>query len=263
MSEIRWDPDAYLRYRDERLRPGFELIDRIAASVPGSLAEGPLVDLGCGTGEHAVRLAQLWPGRDVFGLDRSVHMLEAARAHLARVEFALGDIEQFTPATPPALIFSNAALQWLSGHEALLARLYGFLARGGMIALQMPSNLKSRAHALARDICLERGWQQAAASMFRVNNVLEAGVYYNALKALGAQGIDIWETTYQHALDQGGVTGWLSGTALRPVLSLLEAEDQAEFMRDFDRRVRLAYPPQADGVTLYPQARIFVLARKA
>ncbi len=258
MDEIRWDPDAYLRYRDERLRPGFELMDRIGALVPGAL-----VDLGCGTGEHAVRLAALWPGRDVLGLDRSPHMLEAAKAHGAPVRFKLGEIEHFAPAQPPALIFSNAAFQWLSGHEALLARLMGFLAPGGAIAVQMPSNLKSRAHALARDICLERGWAQAAASMFRVNNVLEASAYYNALKAQGARGIDIWETTYQHALAADGVTGWLSGTALRPVLSLLDAEDQAEFMRDFDRRVRLAYPPQADGVTLYPQSRVFLLARKA
>lgn len=263
MSEIRWDPDAYLRYRDERLRPGFELMDRILATTAGALADGPLVDLGCGTGEHAVRLAALWPNRDVIGLDRSAHMLEAARAHQAPVRFELGEIEHFTPPVPPALIFSNAALQWLDGHEALLARLMGFLARGGALALQMPSNLKSRAHALARDICLERGWAQAAASMFRVNNVLDAGAYYNALKAMDARSIDIWETTYQHALADDGVTGWLSGTALRPVLSLLEAEDQAEFMRDFDRRVRLAYPPQTDGVTLYPQSRIFVLARKA
>lgn len=262
MDEIRWDPEAYLRYRDERLRPGFELMDRI-----GTLAPGGLVDLGCGTGEHAVRLTQLWPGRDTLGLDRSAHMLEAARAHntpkSGSLRFELGEIEHFTPSTPPALIFSNAALQWLGGHEALLARFMEFLVPGGALAVQMPSNLKSRAHALARDICLERGWAGAAASMFRVNNVLEASAYYNALKAINAQSIDIWETTYQHPLRADGVTGWLSGTALRPVLSLLDTEDQAEFMRDFDRRVRLAYPPQADGITLYPQARMFVLARKA
>ncbi len=258
MSEIRWDPDAYLRYRQERLRPGFELMDRI-----GELVAGPLFDLGCGTGEHALRLAQVWPGRDVLGLDRSAPMLEAARAQSGPVRFELGEIEHFSPAQPAALIFSNAALQWLSGHEALIARFWGQLAPGGTLALQMPSNLKSRAHALARDICLERGWEQAAASMFRINNVLAAGAYYDALHAQGAVGIDIWETTYQHALQTDGVTGWLSGTALRPVLSLLTPEDQAEFMHDFDRRVRLAYPPQADGVTLYPQSRIFILARKA
>lgn len=256
--EIRWDPDAYLKYRDERLRPGFELIERL-----GPLPEGGLVDLGCGTGEHALELARRYPGRRVVGLDRSPHMLAAARAHGGPVEFLEGEIERFQPEAPLALIFSNAALQWLGGHDVLLPRLFAMLAPGGALAVQTPSNLKSRAHALAREICLEHGWQEAAAGMFRVNNVLEAPAYWDILKAAGAEGIELWETTYHHPLGADGVTGWLSGTALRPVLSALSGEDQADFMREFDRRVRLAYPPRPDGVTLYPQSRLFLLARRA
>jgi len=258
--EIRWDPDAYLRYRDERMRPGFELLARID-TLPSF---GGLADLGCGAGTHALALAERWPGREVIGLDRSPHMLAAARAidASAQVRWVEGDIEGFQPAAPLALIYSNAALQWLGGHEKLLPRLFGLLAPGGVLAVQVPSNLKSRAHALAREICLEHGWDEAAAGMFRVNNVLEARTYYDLLHGCGASALDLWETTYHHALGPDGVTGWLTGTALRPVLSALAGEDQAEFMRDYDRRVRLAYPPQADGVTLYPQSRLFMVAHK-
>lgn len=258
--EIRWDPDAYLRYRSERMRPGFELLSRIAA-LPDL---GGLVDLGCGAGEHAIALAQRWPDRAVIGLDRSPHMLSAARAQVASdlVTWVESDIVAFSPASPLALIYSNAALQWLGEHDTLLPRLFAMLAPGGVLAVQVPSNLKSRAHALAREICLEHGWAEAAAGMFRVNNVLEPRTYYELLTKAGAQELDIWETTYQHVLGPDGVTGWLTGTALRPVLSALAEDDQAEFMREFDRRVRLAYPPQGDGVTLYPQSRLFVLARK-
>lgn len=257
--EIRWDPDAYLRYRDERMRPGFELLARVQ-----SLPEGALVDLGCGAGEHAVAMAQRWPGRAVIGLDRSPHMLQTAKASAGAdaVRWVESDMQAFQPEAPLALLFSNAALQWLGGHDALLPRLFGFLAPGGVLAVQMPSNLKSRAHAIAREICLEHHWEEAAGAMFRVNNVLEARTYYDLLRQEGAVGIDLWEATYHHPLGPDGVTGWLSGTALRPVLSALAESDQAEFVREFDRRVRLAYPPQADGVTLYPQSRLFVLAAK-
>jgi SAM-dependent methyltransferase len=57
-----------------------------------------LLDLGCGTGAHAVLLAEA--GYDVFGVDRSERMLEGARARRSRLsdevsrrtEFVAGDI---------------------------------------------------------------------------------------------------------------------------------------------------------------------------
>ncbi|MBY0447306.1 MAG: methyltransferase domain-containing protein [Hyphomonadaceae bacterium] len=257
--EIRWDPETYLRYREERARPGFELLARIAA-----LPQGPLADLGCGTGDHALAMAKQYPGRQVIGLDQSPHMLQSARTADAAgaVQWVEGRIESFAPPAPLAMLFSNAALQWLGAHETLLPRLLQMLAPGGVLAVQMPSNLKSRAHALAWELCLERGWGQAASGLFRVNNVLEPGRYYDLLRAEGVEQLELWETTYQHPLGPEGVTGWLAGTALRPVLSSLPAEDQEQFLHEFDRRVRLAYPPQADGRTLYPQSRLFLIARR-
>lgn len=258
MTEIRWDPDAYLKYREERLRPGFEMMDRIGRLPP----EGVLYDLGCGSGDHARALAERFPGREVIGVDRSPHMLETAQSGGGAVRFEAGDIADWAPAAPAALIFSNAALQWLGGHEHLMPRLFKSLAPGGVLAVQTPSNLKSRAHMIARDICLERGWDHAANAMFRVNNVLEPAAYWDILRGAGAGVVDIWETTYQHVLGADGVTGWLTGTALRPVISVLSGEDQADFLKEFDRRSRQAYPPRADGATLYPQSRLFFVARK-
>jgi trans-aconitate 2-methyltransferase len=257
--EIRWDPETYLRYRVERSRPGFELLARV-----GAVPQGPLADLGCGTGEHALAMAAQHPGRLVIGLDQSPHMLDSARTAdgASAVQWLEARIEDFQPPAPLALLFSNAALQWLGAHELLLPRLLAMVAPGGVLAVQMPSNLKSRAHALAWEICLERGWGDAASGLFRVNNVLEPGRYYDLLRAAGVEELDIWQTTYQHPLGPEGVTGWLSGTALRPVLSTLPQEDQQQFLHDFDRRVRVAYPPQADGRTLYPQSRLFLYARK-
>src|SRR5689334_24988963 len=53
-----WDPGQYLRYGDERLRPGFDLLGRV-----GELPPGDLWDLGCGTGAHLRAIAASWPGR--------------------------------------------------------------------------------------------------------------------------------------------------------------------------------------------------------
>ena len=43
------------------------------------------------------------------------------------------DIAQWSPPAPPALIFSNAALNWLQDHAALMPRLARMLAAGGVL----------------------------------------------------------------------------------------------------------------------------------
>ncbi len=258
MAHPLWDPQQYGRYAAERLRPGFELMARIGAAPAGDL-----VDLGCGTGEHLIALAQRFPGRAAFGVDLSPEMLAKARAAAPEIAWAEGDIAAWVPAGPVAILFSNAALHWLGGHDRLIPLLFDWLAPGGWLALQMPSNLGARAHEIARELCLERGWREAAAAMFGIDWVRPPGVYYDLLRAQGAGDLDLWETTYLHALGPDGVTDWVKGTALRPILSALNEEDASAFLAEYDRRVRAAYPPQADGVTLYPQKRLFVLGQRA
>ncbi|MFC7647645.1 methyltransferase domain-containing protein [Streptosporangium lutulentum] len=68
-----WDPEIYNRYADERSRPFFDLVARIAAERPGQV-----VDAGCGTGELTAALARRWPDADVHGFDSSPAMIEKA-----------------------------------------------------------------------------------------------------------------------------------------------------------------------------------------
>jgi trans-aconitate 2-methyltransferase len=90
--------------------------------------------------------------------------------------------------------------------------------------------------------------------------VQEPAFYFDLLVASGAGSIDIWETTYQHQLGRAGVTDWVKGTALRPILSHVSPAEGEAFLADYDLAVRRAYPPQANGVTLYPQRRLFMVA---
>ena len=60
-----------------------------------------------------------------------------------------------TPESPPALIFSNAALQWLPDHQRLLPRLAAHLAPGGTLAVQMPRMDDRPSHRLIRRLAGE------------------------------------------------------------------------------------------------------------
>src|ERR1700690_2709385 len=69
-QRMAWDPATYLRFSDERLRPGFDLLARV-----GELPPGPLAELGCGTGVHGRAIAERWPERALTALDSSPEML--------------------------------------------------------------------------------------------------------------------------------------------------------------------------------------------
>src|SRR3978361_1568240 len=114
---MRWDPAQYAMFSDERSRPFFDLAGQVGADQPGQV-----VDLGCGSGELTAALSQRWPAATVRGLDASAEMIERATAVAGGLlSFALADAADFDASGVDVLI-SNALLQWVPGHQALLSR---------------------------------------------------------------------------------------------------------------------------------------------
>ena len=54
---------------------------------------------------------------------------------------------------------------------------------------------------------------------------------------------------------------WYKGTALRPVLAVLDEDQAADFLTEYGERVRAAYPPSSFG-TVFPFRRVFTVARR-
>ena len=110
-----WNPDVYLKYAAERLRPAMDLLSR----VPLSRCERAY-DLGCGAGNVTHLLHERWPQAKITGVDNSSEMLSRARAEHPALDWVHADITSWRAADSPDLIFSNAALHWLPGHAELL-----------------------------------------------------------------------------------------------------------------------------------------------
>ena len=55
---------------------------------------------------------------------------------------------------------------------------------------------------------------------------------------------------------------WTTGTALRPVLDALDDELRPQFVEKYRDGLRAAYPREADGSTLFPFRRLFILAER-
>jgi trans-aconitate 2-methyltransferase len=176
------------------------------------------------------------------------------------LSFSVGDLAEWVPGRPVDVIFSNAALQWVPGHQRLLPRWVEALAPGGCLAFSMPGNFDGPSHTLLRELCTSPRWRDRLAQVNRHNVVADPAEYYKILSGLGCD-VDAWETTYLQVLHgTDPVLEWMKGTALRPALSALPGEeDREDFLAELAALLRDAYPPGPNG-TIFPFRRIFVVA---
>lgn len=260
-AKTGWDPEQYLRFADHRLRPALELLARVPLAAPAVV-----YDLGCGAGNVTRVLAERWPAARIAGIDSSREMLaEAARAD-AGIAWVEADLRTWQPDAPPDLLYSNAALHWLDDHGELFPRLLGRLRPGGCLAVQMPLSWHLPSHRSMRETLANGGpgghalGTEALRDAAARNPVGDASRYYDLL-AGRARTVDVWTTEYLQVLEgDDPVLDWVKGTGLRPILNGLADDERALFLAEYTRRLRAAYPPRADGRTLYPFQRLFVVA---
>ena len=255
---LSWEPERYLTFGDQRTRPARDLLARVPLGRPTRVA-----DLGCGPGNSTALLAERCPEAEIIGVDNSPEMLAKARATGVRAIWVEADIAGWAPDRPFDLIYSNAALHWLGDHLILLPRLMGQLCPAGALAVQMPRNFAAPSHVLLRETAASGPWADRLAGILDRGPVAPPERYYDLLAPL-AQALDIWETEYLHVLEgDDPVLNWTRGTALRPLTQALDPEQFAAFEAAYAARLRAAYPRRADGRTLFPFRRLFIVAQRS
>lgn len=255
---MNWNPSQYLKFSHARLRPAIDLLARIAVEEPKRV-----YDLGCGAGNVTRLLCERWPRASIVGVDNSAAMLaRAAQEQLSQVRWLNHSLADWSAEEPADVIFSNAALHWLPHHERLFPALMPSLAPGGVLAVQMPRNFSAPSHALLGDTVRAGPWRSRLEPLLTAPPVAEPEFYYALLAPLAAS-VDIWETQYLQVLHgDDPVKEWLKGTWLVQFLDRLEAHEQVAFEQHYAERLRAAYPRRADGTTLFPFRRLFIVAHK-
>src|SRR5437867_989824 len=86
--------------------------------------------------------------------------------------------------------------------------------------------------------------------------------YYWDLLAPRVSALEVWETVYTQALTgDNPVADFVKGSWLKPFLDALDSAERPAFESAYRSRVARAYPPRADGTTLFPFRRLFIVAR--
>lgn len=254
---MTWDPQQYLKFGGERLRPAHDLLARVTLDTPRHI-----VDLGCGTGAVTALLRARWPGAQIVGVDNSRSMLERARTALPDVGWEFADLAKWTPAVPPDVLVSNAALHWLDDHAALFPRLLSHLRPGGMLAVQMPAQHAAPSHQIGYALAESARWRDRLQGLVRRRPVLEPHEYYSLLRPK-VSSLDLWLVEYIQALTGANpVAEFTKGSFVGAWLSALSEEEARDFEADYRRQIAAAYPACDDGVTLFPFRRFFLVAQR-
>jgi len=254
-----WDAKQYLRFNDLRTRPCRELADRIAIESPKRV-----IDLGCGPGNSTSVLAERWPESGLTGPDSSPEMIAAARKAPPHWTWCVGDIAAWASGGQQTydIVFSNAALQWVSDHTVLFPRLLTHVAVGGALAIQMPANFGSPAHLIMRDLAASRPWRDHfPADGVREWHVHDLAAYHDMLAPIAAA-VDFWQTEYLHVMESAAaIVEWYKGTGLRPFLDALANDKQrSDFTAEYLERIQRSYPVRKDGRIIFPFLRMFLIA---
>ncbi len=253
-----WDAGHYLRFADARTLPAIDLLSRIELAAPRRV-----VDLGCGPGNSTAPLKARWPEATVLGIDSSDELLTAGRRDHPGIDFVKGDIASWAAAEPCDVIFANASLQWVGGHDRLIPHLFDQVAPGGVLAVQMPRNHDFATHRLMRRVAAEGEWRDRLKDAREPSPVKPPEFYYDLL-APRAAAFAIWETNYIQVMDGvQAIIAWLQGTGLRPFLARLSDAERPVFLERYAALLAAEYQTQADGRILLPYPRLFFIATKS
>lgn len=253
-----WDPQTYERFAVERRQPFDDLL-ALVQPCPG----GRVVDLGCGTGALTAELHRHSQAAHTVGIDRSAAMLARAEEGPG-LQFDAGDLATFETSGFD-LVFSNAALQWVGDHPALLARLVGALGPGGQLAFQVPTNVDHPSHQVANQLAREEPFLGAFGGRpppDHSRNVLAPETYAELLDRHGAIELHVRLQIYGHHLKSAAdVVTWVRGTLLTPFQSVLDSATWGEFLTAYERRLVAILGPSQPY--FYAFRRILVRARFA
>lgn len=233
----RWDPQQYLRFREQRAQPFYDL-----AAMVERRETMRIVDLGCGPGELTAWLHRELGAASTLGVDLSEEMLAEAAAHAGDgVSFERAHITEFATEHAGArfdLVYSNAALQWVDDHEDLLPRLRAMLAPGGQIAIQIPSRATTSVGPILGSIVAREPYASALSGFQRSTATQSPDWYATAFYRMGADEQRVELRVYGHVLPTPlDVVEWFKGSALTTYRSLLPGDLYDRLVADYEREV--------------------------
>jgi trans-aconitate 2-methyltransferase len=190
-------------------------------------------------------------------------MIEKARNTFPQEDWILADATEWRTDEKYDIVFSNAALQWISNHEILIRKLFDLVNNRGALAVQVPANNHSPLHKAVLRVSKREEWRESTNGCDSMLTYHDVGFYYDQLSAISVR-INIWQTTYYHTMvSHQNLIDWYASTGMRPYLErFTKGSERYSFQEQVLEECIPHYPKQQDGKILFPFNRIFFIAYK-
>lgn len=258
-----WDPEDYAANSSAQFGMARLLMDRL------ELEGGEeVLDIGCGDGKITVELARRAPRGKVVGIDASREMIAFARtrfpaARYPHLDFVEMDASAITFEEKFDLVFSNAALHWLTDHGPTLLGISRALKPGGRACLQMAGkgNFAALVPAVIQVIGDPR-WRDGFKNYRSPMGLHDPETYRAWLLAAGLQPVRVELVTRSLLLPgREGMIGWVR-TTWHHVLDCVPSPDHEIFISALVDAYLAAHPLDPQGVVTIPSIRLEVEAQK-
>ena len=222
-----------------------------------------MYDLGAGAGNVTRLIAARWPQARVVGVDSSAEMLAKAKAEMPNLEWQQADLATWLPPQKPDLIYSNAALHWIVDHAPVFTALFKSLAPGGTFAVQIPRNFGAPSHTSMGEAARMGPWRTILEPMLRPAPVERAGVLLQSPRRRSPPSSTCGRAnTCRCSTASTRSRSTPSRPYGSPLLGALDEPMRSQFEEAYTNLVDAHYPRRADGKTLFPFRRMFIVATK-
>ena len=220
------------------------------------------------TGRSRSEIARQLPGGKVTGVDSSPEMVRFAREHFLpgdhrNLTFMEADARALPFESEFDVVFSNAALHWITDHRPVLAGIAKSLSPGGRMLIQMGGKGNAEQAFEALDALLVKPeWDRYFSGFSFTFGFFDPSEYRRWLTGSGLELIRVEaipkDMTYASRQD---FAAWIRTTWL-PWLSHLPEHARSGFIEALVDEFLVKYPTGADGIIHIRMVRLEAEARK-
>lgn len=255
-----FDGDKYRKASNHQKEWGEGIISEF--SFKGSES---ILDLGCGEGRLTAALADCVPEGSVVGIDASTNMIATAQKTYKKTNlaFELFDIDCIEYKEKFDLVFSNAALHWVTDHHKLLGNIFKALKNGGIVRFNFAGDGNcSNFFRVVKKVIKMPEYKEFFINFKWPWFMPEISEYQELVSKFGFSENKVWfENADRNFENKEAIVGWLDQPSLVPFLGFVPDEMKKKF-RDCVVDLVLADTAVADGKYFETFRRINLFAVK-
>ena len=258
MSAYEFDPKKYQQASNHQKDWGNRLIDELHLH-----GDEIILDLGCGEGTLTARLATLVPDGGVVGMDSSIQMIQVGKGlETSNLKFICRDIDDLDFIEGFDVIFSNAALHWVTDHDRLLINVHRALRPGGVARFNFAGDGNcSNFFATVRKLMVGPRYSRYFKEFLWPWYMPTVEAYEEKVNSTGLFDSRVWGEIADRSFTATGLIGWIEQPSIVPLLEQVASDDKQAFRDDVVAKM-LERTKMGDGEYLETFRRINLLARK-